>query len=236
MALPKRLLLDSVSSASFSGKQGEGAMANTDFKIEPLFAEPVFRMNIASSISQTQIEALKKLKMVQNQTNLISEDLYIFDRPEFASISKAVQGALDVYAREVLGIPQSLYVTQSWALTNPPGVGMHGHTHSNSVVSGSLYYAPLSQPTANMIFDRHKTYQQIQLKPEATKTNIYNAPYRVVQPSQGDIILFASDIQHLVEPNASQQNRHSIAFNTFVSGTLGDYRNVSELTLAGRSK
>ncbi len=208
-------------------------MADTNFKIEPLFAEPVFRMNVASSISQEQVVALQQLAMVQNQTNLISDDLYIFRRPEFASLAEAVQTALDIYAREVLGIPQSLYVTQSWALTNPPGAGMHGHTHSNSVVSGSLYYAPLPNPTANMIFDRHKTYQQIQLRPDAARTNIFNAPYRVVKPEQGDIILFASDMQHLVEPNASQQHRHSIAFNSFIKGALGDYRNVSELKLSG---
>ena len=200
-------------------------------KIEPLFAEPIFRTNIRSSISEEQIALIQNLKMVQNQTNVISEDLYIFKRPELRSIAKAVQEALNAFARDVMGVSQTLYVTQSWALTNPPGVGMHGHTHSNSVVSGSLYYAPLPNPPSNMIFDRHRTYQQIQLRPDADKTNIYNAPYRAIQPQQGDVILFASDIQHLVEPNASQMNRHSIAFNSFVKGTLGDYRNVSELKL-----
>lgn len=206
-------------------------MAKVEFKVEPLFAEPLFKTNIAEAISDEQVRLLKGLKMVANQTNLISEDLYIFNKPELASIAEAVHSALDVYAREVMGIAQTLYVTQSWALVNPPGAGMHGHTHSNSVVSGSLYYAPLPTPTANMIFDRHRTYQQIQLRPESERTNIYNAPYRVVQPGQGDLILFASDMQHLVEPNAAHADRHSIAFNSFVKGTLGDYRNVSELRL-----
>lgn len=206
-------------------------MGNIDFKIEPLFAEPLFRTNISSAISEEQIRFIQQLKMVNNQTNLISEDLYIFERPELASIAEAVNEALQTFAREVIGVQQTLYVTQSWSLVNPPGAGMHGHTHSNSIVSGSLYYAPLQSPAANMIFDRHRTYQQIQLRPEAEKTNIFNAPYRVVSPAQGDLILFSSDLQHLVEPNATKSDRHSIAFNSFVKGTFGDFRNVSELKL-----
>lgn len=206
-------------------------MGNMEFKVEPLFAEPIFRTNISSAISPEQVAFIQSLKMVKNQTNLISEDLYIFNRPELASIAEAVQEGLQTYAREVLGITQSLYVTQSWSLINPPGVGMHGHTHSNSIASGSLYYAPLVAPAANMIFDRHRTYQQIQLTPQNEKTNIYNAPYRVITPAQGDLILFASDMQHLVEANGTNRDRHSIAFNSFVKGTLGDFRNVSELKL-----
>ena len=42
-------------------------------------------------------------------------------------------GVLDIYARDVLSIPQKLYVTQSWSLTNTNNMGMHAHSHSNSV-------------------------------------------------------------------------------------------------------
>jgi hypothetical protein len=52
-----------------------------------------------------------------------------------------------------------------------------------------------------------------------------------VTPKQDDIFVFSSRLTHLVEPNASNQTRHSIAFNTFVKGKLGNYRDVSELTL-----
>jgi len=53
-------------------------MAITEYKVEPLFAEPVFRANIGHAISAEQEEYLKNLKMVENRDNLISEDLYIF--------------------------------------------------------------------------------------------------------------------------------------------------------------
>ena len=206
-------------------------MPITEYEVRPLFAEPYFRTSIADAIDADQIAWLKALPMVKNQINLISENLYIFEEPVMRSVKEAVQEALDVYAREVMGIPQQLYVTQSWTLINPPGIGMHGHSHSNSVISGSLYYCELPNPPSRMIFERHNSYQQLDLSPTAEKNNVYNTLRNVVEPRRGDLVLFSSAISHFVEANESGEPRHSIAFNTFVRGKLGNYRDVSELTL-----
>ena len=207
-------------------------MPSAKYEVNALFAEPYFRMNIADAISLEQVAFIKGLKMVANQTNLISDDLYIFEHPKLKSIKAAVQQALDIFAREVMGIRQSLYVTQSWSLINPPNVGMHGHSHSNSVISGSLYYDDLAEASGGMIFDRHNGYQQLMFYPEPGKANIYNTTKNKVTPKKGDVILFSSSLLHFVEPNLSKEPRHSIAFNTFVKGKLGDYRDVSELAIA----
>lgn len=196
-----------------------------------LFVEPYFRANIAGVISPEQIKFIQGLKMVNNMENLISENLYIFEEPELKSIKDAVQEILDIYARDVMCIEQRLYVTQSWSLINKPGIGMHGHSHSNSILSGSLYYCELPAQSAGMVFTRHVNYQQIDLAPDPTRRNIYNTPLNRVIPKQNDVILFSSRLTHLVEPNPSDQPRCAIAFNTFVKGKLGNYRDVSELTL-----
>lgn len=206
-------------------------MAISNYEVNPLFAEPYFRANIADAISPEQIEFIKNLKMVQNQSNLISENLYIFEEPELKSISDAVQDALDIFAQDVMGIEHKIYVTQSWSLVNRPNVGMHGHSHSNSVVSGSLYFCELPEPIAGMLFDRHRTYQQLDLNPSPERRNLFNTPMNLVQPKTGDLILFSSSLQHIVEVNRATEPRYSIAFNTFVKGKLGNYRDVSELEL-----
>lgn len=201
-------------------------------EVYPLFVEPYYRANIAGSISPDQVAFIKKLKMVNNPENLISENLYIFEEPELKSIKDVVQEVLDIYARDVLCIPQQLYVTQSWSLICMPGAGMHGHSHSNSILSGSLYFCDLPDPPSSMIFTRHTAYQQIDIDPmEITKRNIYNSPINRVMPRQNDIFLFSSRLTHTVEKNHASQPRHSIAFNTFVKGTLGTYRAVNQLHL-----
>ena len=206
-------------------------MTQVKYEVSPLFAEPIFRADIGHAISDAQIDYLKNLPMIQNRTNFISDNLYIFNEPEMASIKHAVHEVLDVYAREVMGISQKLYVTQSWTLKNQQNIGMHGHTHSNSLISGSLYFCDLPPEGGRMIFDRNRTYQQLQLPPEDGKQNLYNAPMNVITPKKNEILLFSSSLQHLVESNMSAQTRYSIAFNTFLKGTIGNYRDVSVLEL-----
>ena len=200
-------------------------------EVLPLFIEPFFRANIAGAIAPQQITWIKNLKMVQNVENLISENLYIFEEPEMRSIKDAVQEVLDVYARTVMCIPQRLYVTQSWSLISNSNVGMHGHSHSNSILSGSLYYCELPDPPGSMVFTRHFTYQQIDLPPDIAQLNLYNSPINRVTPKANDVFLFSSRLTHKVEPNVSPKRRYAIAFNTFVKGQLGNYRAVSDLKL-----
>jgi len=206
-------------------------MGISDFDVKPLFAEPFFRANLGHAISPTQVEFIKNLKMVPNQQNLISENLYIFNEPELASVHEAVQEALDIFAKDVMGIDQKLYVTQSWSLINQPGIGMHTHSHSNSIVSGSLYYTDLPDPNSHMVFDRHAMYQQLVLNPRGDKQNIFNTPVNFVEHAKHEIFLFSSKLQHAVQPNQSNDVRYSIAFNCFVRGRLGDLRDVSMLEL-----
>lgn len=201
------------------------------YDVKPLFAEPYFITNILDAISDKQIDFIKSVPMIQNQMNFISEELYLFKRPELKSIRKAVDEALATFTSEVLGIDHRLEVTQSWSLRNPPGVGMHAHTHSNSLVSGSLYFAPMPDPPGNMIFERVNGYRQIELGVGEGRSNIYNAQRNAIIPKHGDLVLFSSSILHFVEVNQSPLDRHSIAFNTFPRGTIGNFRDVSELKL-----
>ena len=206
-------------------------MAIEEYEIQPLFAEPFFRTNISKAIGEEDIAYIRNLKMVPNKANLISDNLYIFEEPELVDVKAAVQEVLDFYASEVMGITQKLYVTQSWALVNHPNTGMHGHSHSNSIISGSLYYCDLPTPGSSMVFDRHKSYQQLQLIIEKEKQNIYNTPLNIITPKSGEVFLFSSGLQHFVENNTSGEPRYSIAFNTFIRGTIGELRDVSQLTL-----
>lgn len=206
-------------------------MAIENYDIQPLFATPHMRADIGHAISAEQVQFIKDLKMIKNKDNYISEDLYIFKRPELESINLAIQEALDIYAQAAMGIDQRIVVTQSWALMNQPGVGMHAHSHSNSIVSGSLYYCELPKPVSRVVFDRNATYQRIQLNPLKERQNLYNTPANVLVPKTNEVILFPSDLNHLIEANESDQPRHAIAFNSFVTGTIGDYRDVCELTL-----
>ena len=206
-------------------------MADVKYDVQPLFAEPVFRADVSAALTPKVVDFIQGLKMVQNRTNLISENLYIFEEKELSGLKKAVHEALNAFGRDVMGIEQELYVTQSWSLVTPPNAGMHGHSHSNSIVSGSLYYTDMPKPGGKMVFSRHRIYQQIELPPKQDRQNLYNAPANIVEPKKGEVVLFSSSLQHYVEANRSSEQRYSVAFNSFVRGTIGNFRDVSELKI-----
>ncbi len=190
---------------------------NAKFDVQPLFVEPIVKVSLASAIDERQIKFIKNLKMVKNRTNLISEDLYIFENPELLLLKSAIQDALDFYADVVMGIRQKLYITQSWALTNPPGDGMHGHSHSNSVISGSFYYDELPTPGANMVFDRHNNYQRLVLTPEPDKHNLYNTPASTVEPKPMIWFYFAPACNTVLS-RIPRNNQGVLSRSTHLSG------------------
>jgi hypothetical protein len=200
-------------------------------KVEPLFATPLARVDLSSYITEAQVAFVDGLEMVANQQNMISENLYILDRPELSGFRDIISKCLNDYAEQVMGCDQQLEITQSWSLRNAPGVGMHSHSHSNSIVSGSFYYTELPTPPSKMFFDRNTFYQRLEIPPRPERASIFNTKVNAVIPQTGELLLFPSELNHMVEQNPSSQPRSVIAFNSFLRGKIGSFRDVSELSL-----
>jgi uncharacterized protein (TIGR02466 family) len=169
--------------------------------------------------------------MEQNSQNLISKHRYILNKPELETLSRGIQKYLDIYSSEIMGIKEKLYITQSWSLINEPGIGMHAHAHSNSLVSGSFYYEEMPEPVSPMVFQRYNNYQPFKFVVVDEKKNEFNTSDAYVSMKKGNLFLFPSDLQHHIEPNQSDKPRYSIAFNCFIRGTLGVYQDANELHL-----
>jgi uncharacterized protein (TIGR02466 family) len=206
-------------------------MSDYEMSVEPLFITPLAKVDLSSCITPSEVAFTDNLKMVPNQQNLISEDLYILRRPELAQFAAAISAALQDYAREVMGIDCHLEVTQSWAQQNQPGAGLHPHAHSNSIISGSFYYSELPDPPSRVFFDRSTAYQRLDLPPEQGRANLFNTKVNAVTPKRGELLLFPSELNHMVEANPAAQTRSVIAINSFIRGTIGNFRDVSELTV-----
>ena len=75
-----------------------------------------------------------------------------------------------------------------------------------------------------MVFNRYVGNQiPIKLNLDEDKQNQYNTMDVAVRMEKHDLLMFPSDISHYVDNNMSDKPRHSIAFNAFVKGQLGEY-------------
>ena len=62
-------------------------MPVAQYEVQPLFAEPIFRADLGRTVSEEQIAYIRSLKMVPNESNLITENTYIFELPQLARLT-----------------------------------------------------------------------------------------------------------------------------------------------------
>jgi hypothetical protein len=72
-------------------------------------------------------------------------------------------------------------------------------------------------------------YNQIDLPP--SDWNQWNSKSWWFEAETGGLILFPSSLEHMVQCVTAENERISIAFNTFLKGAVGDNKELTELKL-----
>ena len=199
-----------------------------------LFAIPLYRTIIGAPTESEQTH-LKGVAMTPGRSQALnSTNLHILDVIQLRELRGKVESGIVEY-QDHLGVDQakiSMNITTSWVNRYHKGHSTHQHHHSNSIISG-VYYLEDCDHTAPIQFHRAPGY--VNLWPNTInlpiKThNALNIDVVTVIPKAGELIMWPSHLAHSVPPNQSDQDRHTIAFNTFVKGTL-DPQGGSELTI-----
>ena len=199
-----------------------------------LFAIPLYRTIIGAPTESEQTH-LKGVAMTPGRSQALnSTNLHILDQIQLRELRGKVESGIAEYM-DHLGVDQAriaMNITTSWVNRYHKGHNTHQHRHSNSIISG-VYYLEDCDHTAPIQFHRAPGY--VNLWPNTInlpiKThNALNIDVITVIPKAGELIMWPSHLSHSVPPNQSDQLRHTIAFNTFVKGTL-DPQGGSELTL-----
>ncbi len=199
----------------------------------PLFSTPVYIGNVGD-FERPDLKALQYSNRAPTGEVfhfLSSTDKNVLDRPEFAGIRRIVMEQIDVYAREILLVNESIefYVTNSWINVYRRGEQAGAHMHHNSLISGVLYLNA-TDAGGDIVFHRD-VQSQVPFPPaldlDFDSFNIYNCKSWGYKPKTNDICLFPSVVSHSVEPNDSDEPRWSLAFNVFVRGNFGALHKLS---------
>lgn len=126
----------------------------------------------------------------------------------------------------------SIYLTQSWINFTEEGQEHYSHHHHNSLVSGVLYLDADKQHDGIVLYRPQNFYERtIYIDPDHSKLNEFNAAKWNLSVETGDIVLFPSYLRHSVDVKNGKNTRTSLAFNTFVKGTIGETLVCTELQL-----
>jgi len=197
-----------------------------------LFPTPISQVYLDRVLSLTEKEYLKKLPLVENKSNKISYIKDILSSPELSSLKEFINKELDIFFTTVYntGCSAKVYITQSWLNVTHPGESHHKHIHRNSFLSG-VFYVQADKNLDTITF--FKSYNPLMFDLDPTEYNVFNSDQWEIPVETGKLLLFPSDLAHQVKPLSHANNRVSISFNTFISGTLGNETNVNHLVLPG---
>ena len=200
-------------------------------QIVSIFPTPVYYSKLNRKFTQKESNFWKKNKYRPNDGNITSVDNYVLNNKILKNIKKEIELRLKDFMDKIIQPKNNvkLYISQSWFNTTSQNQFHHLHSHPNSYLSGVLYFD--ADPRVDKIFFNRKQDPKVTLK--VKKFNAFNSKSWWYPIQVGDIIIFPSFVPHYVAQKQNDENnkRCSLAFNTFLKGTLGDPTRLTELNL-----
>ena len=191
--------------------------------IVPLFSIPLFIDELV--VSQADRDFCKSLEMKHDgPSNMdISIDPRVLDCPEFIHLMNSAQSAIEVYVRDILHIDNRTHfnITTSWYtdITDSSNISNHYHTHS--LFTGVIVLE--ADPGSRLIL-------HIETPPIVPKIfdfdyleyNTFNSKSWFVDLEPNHIYIFPSTINHSAKLIEQNTKLSLIAFDTFISGSVGE--------------
>jgi len=198
-----------------------------------IFPTTIYKTNINPNFNKKEISTINKLlkKLRPNEGNKISLDSYVLNNKNLKKFKDQILFFVKDYIFNVMKYQSSIipYITQSWFNITDTNQFHHKHAHPNSFISGVFYL------NADINYDKIYTYKYVSnylnLDPHIDNCNYYNSTEWFFPVGTNDLILFPSHIQHKVDFKKGNNSRISLAFNTWLKGTVGNEEKRSGLRL-----
>jgi uncharacterized protein (TIGR02466 family) len=198
-----------------------------------LFPTAVGSFQLDRSLTKKELTLINKFEKRPNSGNQTSVDNYVFKQKQLQSLHNFCLESANQFFQEIWKPKKelSLYITQSWVNYTAKGQFHHKHAHPNSFISGVFYIS--ANPELDKIFfynGFYSQYQQIKIFP--IEYNQYNSESWWLPVSTGQLMLFPSSLEHMVESVISDSERISLSFNTFLRGPIGENQSLTELVIS----
>jgi|GEM_PF-832831 len=147
----------------------------------------------------------------------------LLNKAIFREVKQEILQLCREYAEAHSHIVEDIAICNSWGNVVNYGDSIRPHSHTNSYISGSFY---LTEGTPfNVINDDANTL--FGFMPAKRPDNNFRAMESFnIDPKPGRLILFPSNLRHLVLPSRSHERRYSIAFNAVPVGRIGSVTNM----------
>lgn len=196
-------------------------------EIHALFPLPVYKEKIRL-LDNNESNFIESTDVCyQTLGNAVSLNTRLLDAPTLIELRDVIEKKLDYYLKSILKVDNEIYITNSWLNKTNYKEQHFLHNHSNSILSG-VYYINTEDSLPLITFNRMQTPFLLNFIPK--EFTIFNSTEWSIPVENGCLIIFPSSLYHYVKINETTNTRTSIAFNSFVKGSIG-FQNGSEITL-----
>jgi len=205
---------------------------NQAAEVQRLFPTPLYKTVLGRELLNKENKVAEKyLKNVEQNSglNYNTKNNYVLKDKSFNELNKFIQFHLEKFFYKVFHADEKnkIYITQSWLNITTKDQAHHQHEHPNSFISGVFYFS--ANENDSIKFSNPIRYNQIQ--PTILKRTEDNSGSWIMPVTKGLLIMFPSRLEHSVLLKKNDNQRISLAFNTFLKGKLGENKSLNELIL-----
>ena len=194
-----------------------------------LFPTAVGKFTLDREFTKQELKFVEEQERRPNMGNQTSVNNYVLKEKPLKKLSDFLIDSANKYFSEVYRPKDNvkLYITQSWLNYTSRGGYHHKHAHPNSIISGVFY--PQANRETDRIYFYKDGYERIKIPTE--NWNNWNSESWWFETGAGDLIIFPSNLTHMVQTKQGEGTRISISFNTFVKGYIGSDESLTGLHL-----
>jgi uncharacterized protein (TIGR02466 family) len=205
-------------------------MSNIKVNVHNIFPTPIYE-TIYTFLDNEKDYIMKfdNDELVQNLAgNKTSKNTYVLENEKLSNLKNFIEQNIKVFLYQILTVNEEIKfnITQSWINFNKNNQSHHGHIHKNSIISGVLFVQGKQPITFTRDREVFPTYD-LSFK---QATPFTSGEFRV-SCEPGKLLLFPSNIPHMVQINSSNETRVTLSFNTFMNCKIGNLRDLTELKI-----
>lgn len=193
--------------------------------IIPLFSKPLY----SNSLNENVISLIDITGPLKSENNKFStsrqKDFYILEKEENYFLKSLIENEIKQFLNEELKYTNDFKITTSWFTEIDDKQESHNHQHNNCFMSGVLYLKT-EKNCGNIVFE---DMSDRRFCLDVGDFNPINSRTWSVEPYDGLIVMFPSEVWHKVELNKSGTVRNSLAFNVMPTGLIGNKHSDSQV-------
>lgn len=198
-------------------------------EIIPLYPTPLY--NCLIDLDDQEVSYIKGLEIDHRPNGYISKSKHVVTADNTPTIYQQVMAHLYNFV-DAVGFNFDLQMITSWINLHERGNSSRRHIHANSIIGGVLFLDTPPNTGEFLLFNPEVNGNRLfssHIECPKHKITEYNAEYRSIKPTTGQLLLFPSYLAHTVTENKCDDLRWTIGFSFFALGTLRQ-GNLGEIT------